>query len=264
VLKKYRVIYTPTGKAREYSPAACNIYLGCDNGCKYCYAPSINFKTREEYLQPRPRQDILKKFEADCKEYNGGQVQFCFMTDPYNSLESKLNLTRNCLEIALENKVPVSILTKSKMVLDDLYLIKRFGDNIQVGFTLTFSNKNDSSHWEPHASSPEERLRALYILKNSGVQTWASFEPVIIPKQSLEMMISSLDDVDIYKVGKLNNYKGLDKQIDWNDFLSKAVSILRNNNKKFYVKHDLRVAGSRVKLYGNEVLMDEYSLSGWQ
>jgi hypothetical protein len=69
--------------------------------------------------------------------------------------------------------------------------------------------------------------------------------------------------VDIYKVGKLNNYKGMDKAIDWTAFLTSAVDILRRAGKAFYVKHDLRVAAPSVKLYGNETQADEFCSPAW-
>jgi DNA repair photolyase len=262
---KNKVVYEPTGKAREYSPLAFNIYIGCNHGCKYCYAPSIKFTTREKYLKPEPRKNILRDFELDCKQmYNSvNQVQFCFMTDPYNSLETELRLTRECLKIALKYKVPISILTKSKTILNDLDIIKRFGRNIKIGFTLTFDNEKDSLEWEPQASLPEERIETLKILKENNITTWASFEPVIIPEQSINTIYKTLDYVDIYKIGKINNFQGIDKTIDWNSFLNKSVNILRNKNKQFYIKHDLRLSANQVKLYGNEVLMDEFNLGKW-
>lgn len=73
------------------------------------------------------------------------------------------------------------------------------------------------------------------------------------------MILNTINYVDIYKIGKVNNYNGIDKKIDWNDFLSKAVEILRDNKKPFYVKFNLRQAAENVKLYGNECLMDEFS-----
>lgn len=259
------VIYIPQGKAREYSPYACNIYLGCNHGCKYCYAPSIRFTTRDKYLEPYPRKNILLEFEKDCKKLKNlsGQVQFCFMSDPYNSLESELRLTRQCLEIAYNYRIPISILTKSKTVLHDIDIIKKFGENIQVGFTLTFDNEFDSYEWEPEASSPDERNEALQILFKNNIKTWASFEPVVIPEQSLNMIEMSIPFVDVYKIGKINNFGGIDKKIDWVDFLTKSIDILREHEKPFYIKKDLRVAAPSVKLYGNEVLQDEYNLSQW-
>lgn len=260
------VIYTPKGKAREYSPYACNIYLGCNHGCKYCYAPSIRFKTREKYLEPVPRKNILMEFENDCKKLKNfdSQVQFCFMSDPYNKLESELRLTRQCLEIAYSYKIPISILTKSKTVLNDLDIIKKFGENIQIGVTLTFDNEPDSYEWEPEASSPEERIDSLQTLHKNNIKTWASFEPVIFSEQSLSMMEKSLQFVDIFKVGKINNFGDIDKKIDWNNFLSKTVELLRKNSKPFYIKKDLRISAPLIKLYGNEVLQDELNLVKWK
>lgn len=258
------IIYRPKGKAREYSPLAANLYLGCNHGCKYCYAPSIQFKKKQDYSKPIPRRNLLRDFELDCKKhYNSeDQVLFCFMTDPYNNLESELRLTRECLKIALKHKIPIALLTKSKTVLNDIDIIKKFGENIKVGFTLTFDNKKDSLKWEPETTGPMDRLSALKALKENGIKTWASFEPVIIPEQSIKMIELSLPYVDEYKIGKLNNYKGLDKKIDWNAFLANVVSLLRGN-KPFYIKHDLRVSANNIMLFGNEVLMDEFNLGRW-
>ena len=260
------IIYEPTGKAREYSPLAVNLYTGCNHGCKYCYAPSIRRMDRSKYLSPEPRRNILQELEKDCKKYYGTDktVQFCFMTDPYNSRELELRITREALKMCLKYKIPVSILTKSKNVLNDIDVIKKFGEHIKVGFTLTFDNDKDSLEWEPEASLPNDRMKTLKTLKENNIKTWASLEPVLSIKQSLNMIKKSLDIVDIYKIGKLNNYKGLDKTIDWVYFLSEVVEILRGAKKPFYVKKDLRNAAPEVKLYGNEVLMDEFNLLAWQ
>jgi DNA repair photolyase len=256
------IIYEPKGKAREYSPLACNIYDGCNHGCKYCYAPSIRYKTREDYYNVSPRRNILQELENDCKKYcnTDKQVLLTFMSDPYNKLESELRLTRESLKLLYKYNIPVAILTKSRTVLNDLDIIKKFGDNIQVGMTLTFDNDKDSLEWEKEASLPCERIEILKQLKENKIKTWASFEPVIDVWQSLNMINKSLEYVDIYKIGKINNYNGIDKTIDWNDFLDIAVNTLRKNKKPFYVKHDLRIAANKIKLYGNECLMDEFCI----
>ena len=69
--------------------------------------------------------------------------------------------------------------------------------------------------------------------------------------------------VDEYKIGKINNYNGLDKKINWNKFLEETVFLLRQLKKNFYIKYDLRAFAAGIKLYGNECLMDEWSLE-WQ
>jgi DNA repair photolyase len=256
------IIYVPSGKAREYSPLACNLYLGCNHGCKYCYAPAINFKKREDYYDINPRRNVIQELEKDCQKYvnSDQQVLLSFMSDPYNSLENQLRLTRSALKLFKKFSIPVAILTKSNGVLNDIDVISKFGKNIQVGMTLTFDNKKDSLEWEPEAATPEERISVLKELKANNIKTWASFEPVIDPQQSLNMIERTLEYVDVYKIGKINNFQGLDKTIDWNDFLSKAVKILRKAKKPFYIKIDLRQAANQVKLFGNECLPDEFSI----
>lgn len=261
------IIYQPSGKAREYSPLAINIYSGCNHGCLYCYAPAIRRCTRDNYIQPEARRNIIREIERDAKKFYAckSQVLFCFMTDPYNSLDVELKLTREALEIMLASKIPVSILSKAgRKTLRDIDIFKNFGEHIQVGATLTFWDKSKSRKWEPNAATPKERIETLLKLKQAGIRTWASFEPVIEPAESLAVMKESLPVVDFYKVGKLNNYQGLDKLVDWTDFLSQVVKILRAAKKPFYIKHDLRLAAPSVKLFGNETNMDEHNLPPFQ
>ena len=137
---------------------------------------------------------------------------------------------------------------------------ERFGGHIMVGQSLTFSSHSDSEAYEPGAAAPEDRIEALRVLHGSGVKTFASFEPVIDPGQSLELIEKTLDVVDICKVGKINNYHGLDKTIDWDSFLSSALDIIRSSGNRVYVKEDLRRAAPNVPLRGNEVLADDFTV----
>lgn len=257
------VIYEPRGKAREYSPLALNVYLKCTHGCEYCYAPKCMQKSAETYFaKPEPRKDVVINLEKQLKkEVPKKQVLLSFIGDPYCESSDGGQTTRDCLELLLKHRVPVAILTKGgRRCLKDLDIFKMFGEHIAVGATLTFDNDADSLKWEKGAAAPKERLEVLRELKENGVKTFASFEPVIVPEQSLNLMRMGMDAIDVFKVGKLNNYKGLDKGIDWKDFLEKTVSLLRKNEKAFYIKHDLRQAAPSVRLYGNEVLPDEHSV----
>lgn len=259
------LIYTPRGKAREYSPKALNLYMGCTHGCKYCYAPSCIQKSRESYYNvPVPRKGVIEGLEKELsKERVKEQVMLSFVGDCYCETADNNELTRKVLETLLKYKVPVSILTKNPVrALQDIDIIKKFGKHIQIGSTLTFIKNKDSKGWEPGAPLPKRRVDALKEFHDYGVRTFASFEPVIIPEQSLALMeyTAKHNIIDVYKVGKINNYEGLDKDIDWNDFLEKTVDLLRSYGKQFYIKHDLRLAAPSVKLYGNEVLSDEHNV----
>jgi DNA repair photolyase len=254
------IIYEPKGKAREYSPLSCNLYTGCNHGCVYCYAPGIRRMSREDYAKVHQRRNVLQEFEKDCKKYTYSRlpVLFCFMTDPYNDVEKELRITRDALKLCLKYKIPVQLLTKSIDILNDIDVIKKFKNHIYAGMTITTDNDKDSLAWEPGASLPDERLKVMKKLNRESVPTWASFEPVFLPEQSLIMIEKTLPYIDVYKLGKINNYNEIDKTINWNEYLGNALEILRAANKKIYVKHDLRVEGYKNKLFGNEVIMDEF------
>lgn len=257
------LIYQPRGRAREYSPRALNIYLSCTHGCEYCYAPSCRHQTREQYFaKPYPRKDIASKLNRELdKDAPKEQVLLSFIGDVYCETHDDNQATRDCLSTLLAHKVPVAILTKGgDRALRDLELFTRFGEHIQVGTTLTFASVEDSRSWEPGAALPRERCNMLKTLHDNGVRTFVSMEPTIDPVQTLALIQHTLEYVDVYKVGKLNNYRGLDKGVDWTSFLEEAVSILRNAGKRFYVKQDLREEAYSVRLYGNEVLPDEHNV----
>ena len=129
-----------------------------------------------------------------------------------------------------------------------------------VGQSLTFLDDADSLAIEPGAAVPSDRLAALSELHDAGIKTFASFEPVIDPEQSLSLMEAATGYIDVYKVGKINNWRGADKAIDWTGFLQRALDILRGAGKAVYVKEDLRRAASSVHLYGSEVLADDFTV----
>lgn len=256
------IIYEPKGKAREYSPLAVNIYTGCDHKCLYCYAPNIRRKTLKEYSENiQPRNNIINQLKNDCRKYQGSkqQVLFNFMHDPYSHINEKYGLTRQALKLMLNYRIPVAILTKGGLrAQKDFDIMEKFGESIKIGTTFTFENKQKSLEWERDAAIPSERIEMLKNAKERGIKTWASFEPVIEPEESLKIMEISLPYVDEYKIGKINNYKGLDKNINWTKFLKNVVFLLRKNKKPFYIKYDLRQNAPTIKLFGNEILPDEF------
>lgn len=234
-----RTIYEPRGRAREYSPLALDIYNCCDHNCKYCYVPLIRKKWGNAPIDinPFPRQHLLENLRRDAKKYSfGAQVLLCFSGDPYCRAEEKYGITRNVLEILLLNNVTVAILTKGgRRCLRDIGLFQEF-KAIKIGATLTFIKEKDSRHWEKDASLPEDRFKTLEKLKEMGIMTWVSLEPVIDPEQTLEIIDRTHKFIDQYKVGKLNHFSN---NINWRDFGIRAVDKLNKYEKNFYVKNDL-------------------------
>lgn len=259
------VIYKPTGMAREYSPYALNIYIGCSHRCKYCYAPHTLQRTEDNYFgKPEPRKDIIKLLEKDLKKnVYTEQVLLSFVGDVYCDNADNSETTREVLKLLNEYKVPVAVLSKggSKM-LRDLDVFKSFGDRITVGTTLTFLDNDKSREWEPYASLPEDRLFTLKTLHDNGVKTFASFEPTIEPSESLKLIERTLkdDSVEHYKIGKINNYKNADKWQDWEKYLFNCTKLLRPAMKKVYYKFCLRKLAPNVILWDNEKSPDLYNV----
>ena len=205
-------IYQPTGRAREYSPLALNLYKGCTHGCQYCYVPRMFKKWNKDYDHAQCTPSFnAKEVEKYAAKYQGidRQILLSFTGDPYCGIDN--TPTHEALEILNRYQHHVAILTKGgTRCLKDIDLFKKFGNRIKVGATLTFDNDEDSLKWEPGGALPADRLSMLRELHNQGITTWASFEPVVIPEQSLTLlsMVATLGYVDHVKIGKLNNYQG--------------------------------------------------------
>lgn len=254
-------IYEPKGRAREYSPLALNYYKGCSHGCLYCYVPKMIGRFNSEYNHGEVQSDIdIDKIERSAKRLEGcgKQILLSFTGDPYCGVNPEA--TTEVLKVLNKYNHKVAILTKGgSRALEDIEIIKSFGERIKIGATLVFDNDNDSLKWEPGAALPQDRIEALRELKNEGIKTWVSFEPVIVPSQSLNLL-SRVDFVDHVKIGKINNYNNIDKGIDWDSFIFDAVKICRENGVKFYIKKDLLLHNTRTILKPKEIDMDALNL----
>jgi len=234
------LIYTPKGKAREYSPLALNVYSGgCDHGCKYCYCSGMQKAFGREWSRnPVPRN--LRGLEREAQKADR-QILLCFVGDPYCKAEAEHRVTREALALLESASCSVAILTKGgTRCLDDIEMFTSWpGTRIKVGATLTFRTNQKSQDWEPGAAIPDNRLESLSVLHKAGVKTWASIEPVIDPVESLAIIKASLPYVDAYKVGRWN-HDNRSNVIDWNKFGMLAVSMIRSAGKALYVKVDLQ------------------------
>lgn len=234
------IIYEPRGKAREYSPLACNLYSGCEHGCIYCWAPDILHKNKSDFLKAKPRFNILKNLEKDCQKWEGPKekVLLCFTCDPYQPIEDQFHLTQKAIYMLNMYEFPVQILTKGGLrAIKDFDLLAKNPANA-FSVTLTHDNPDISKQWEPKATSPNERIESLKQAHNMGIKTWVSFEPVIDPEAVYRLIEITHNFVDLYKVGKMN-YHPISKTINWRKFRIKIESLLHSLNKDFYIKKDL-------------------------
>lgn len=258
-------IYVSKGTAGEQVGYVLNVYTSCDHGCKYCYTKQGVFRNLSvQPVVPKTRfKDVarqLRKSRIDSKTRMDRQtpILLSLMSDPYNRKELSYGHTRDVLTLLLERGARVSLLTKGgRRCLRDLDLFCAHRDRVAVGATLTFINPSDSRRWEPHAALPRERIDALRILHNNGIQTWANIEPVLDPEQSLRVIEEAAEWADAFRVGKLNHGEALDRlygeelpvslaevenSVDWGQFGRDAIALLNELGKSYAINHDLRVS----------------------
>jgi DNA repair photolyase len=119
--------------------------------------------------------EILAKQAAKAKK---GVVWISSVCDAYQAVEEKYRLTRQCLEILAERGFPVSVQSKSVLLLRDIDVFRRFAE-FEAGFTITTDDEHIARVFEPGASSVAERLNALAVLKSNGLRTFAFVGPIL-------------------------------------------------------------------------------------
>jgi DNA repair photolyase len=207
-------------------------------------------KPEEWHNAARARgENVLGLFEKDCvrlaKERADDEtrrVLFCFLSDPYQPLESELHLTRRGISVAARHGIKVDILTKGDGALIEQDLPLMLESQTHLGITLSFINDASRREWEPMASTVQSRLNILRKAHEMGIYTWVSMEPVIVPDEALEVIRQAHDYVDFWKVGKLNHNKEVECSIDWPKFRDNATALLDSLGSKYYIKEDLRKA----------------------
>ncbi len=237
--KSMKVIYEPAGRALEYSNLAINHYAGCSHGCIYCYAAGMAKRYGKPFHQIQvPRNGVIEALRKQAPDYahTRMRVLLSFMTDPYQPLDDALGLTRSVITILREYSIPFQVLTKggTRAAKDfDLYTPQD-----AFATTMTFLDPEDSIKWEPAAALPGNRISAINIAHERGIETWVSLEPVINPSQSLDIISITNGIVDLFKIGTLNHIKP-PNPIDWRDFGIKAINMCESYGVKYYVKDDL-------------------------
>lgn len=168
-------------------PYVINPYTGCQHNCSYCYA---RFMKRFTGHQEPWGQFVDVKVNApellgkEIKKKKPGKVWVSGVCDPYQPLEAKYKLTRQCLEILARNDWPVVIQTRSPLALRDIDIFKK-GRDFDVGLSITTADDNIRKLFEPNAPPIEERIRALEELHHAGIRTYAMIAPILPGAENL-------------------------------------------------------------------------------
>lgn len=165
-----------------------NPYRGCSHACVYCFArpshsylglsPGLDFETKLFY-----KADAVKLLEAELSKprYVCKPIALGINTDGYQPLEKRLGVTRSILEVLARCRHPVSLITKSALILRDLDLLADLARDRLVSVMLSITSLSDEikRRLEPRTASPQARLRVIEALAQAGVPVGVMVAPVI-------------------------------------------------------------------------------------
>lgn len=165
-----------------------NPYRGCEHGCIYCFArpshayldlsPGLDFET-EIFCKTNAAQRLREELARP--GYRCAPLALGINTDAYQPAERRLGITRELLEVLLEYRHPLTLLTKSDAVLRDLDLLTQLArlNLVQVRLSITTLDDDLKRRLEPRTASGSARLRTLRELSRAGIPTGVMASPMI-------------------------------------------------------------------------------------
>jgi DNA repair photolyase len=179
--------------ARNESPdvpfdVSINPYRGCEHGCAYCYArptheylgfsAGLDFETRILIKETAP--ELLQE-ELESPHWKPEVIGISGVTDPYQPVERRLELTRRCLEVLALYRNPVALITKNHLVTRDIDLLAELAGHraAVVVLSITTLDGGLTQQLEPRTSHPRDRLRALRELARRQIPCGVLVAPII-------------------------------------------------------------------------------------
>jgi DNA repair photolyase len=183
---------------------AINPYVGCEHGCTYCYARFMKRFTghREPWgMFVDVKINAATLLNREIKRKQLGRVWVSGVCDPYQPIEKKYRITRRCLEILLKRNWPVTIQTRSPLVLRDVDLLKKFKE-LEVGLTITTADENIRRIFEPNSPTISERIDTLEELHSTGLKTYVMIAPLLPEAEGLAALLG--DKADHVLIDRMN------------------------------------------------------------
>ena len=179
-----------------------NPYRGCEHGCVYCFArpshayldlsPGLDFETR---LFAKTNAASLLRAELGKRGYVPSPIALGINTDGWQPIERDHGISRACLQVLLDTRHPLSVVTKGSLLLRDLDLLAALAQHglVNVFVSVTTLENALSSKLEPRAAAPHTRLKMIAALREAGVPVGVLVAPVIpmITDQHLEHILEA-------------------------------------------------------------------------
>ncbi|MGP1283194.1 MAG: PA0069 family radical SAM protein [Parasphingopyxis sp.] len=180
-----------------------NAYRGCEHGCIYCFArpthafhdlsPGLDFETK---LFAKPDAPRLLREALSKPGYRASPIAMGTNTDPYQPIESRYRITRDCIAILAETRHPLTITTKSDRVVRDIDLLADMAKDKLAAVAISVTSLDPKVHrtLEPRAPSARKRLAAITALSEAGIPTYASMSPIVpaITDHEIERLVEAV------------------------------------------------------------------------
>lgn len=189
-----------------------NPYQGCEHGCVYCYArpshayhglsPGLDFETK---IIARPNIAERLREELARPGYRPAPVALGANTDPWQPVERRLGITRQVLEVLVETRHPLTLVTKSSLVERDLDLLADLARDglVHAAVSVCSLDADFARCLEPRAASPARRLKTLERLAGAGIPCAVLAAPVIpgLTDPGLERVLEAARDAGARSAG---------------------------------------------------------------
>ena len=251
-----------------------NPYQGCYHDCVYCDGKAENYHMHEDfggklrvkenapelleqYLKKRGFLPVNRKRTGTLMDLGirpGNQPEKIYVgisggvCDIYQPAEEEVGMARRMMQIVYDYGLPIQLLTKNKLVLKDLDLLKKINADAGASVCMSIVFSRDNEHlreiFEPGASSIQERLDTLKTLHDAGINTGVWMLP-ILPficdnDENLENMVQQMADAGVQFIlpGGLTLKPGRQKDHFFKvmgqhfpELVPKYTALYRNNSK---------------------------------
>ncbi len=165
-----------------------NPYRGCAHGCSYCYARpwheflglSAGLDFESKILVKPDAPNLFRKWLSR-PAWDSEPVNLSGITDPWQPAERKFEITRGCLQVAVDCRQPLYLITKNALIARDLDLVGELADCnlVRVVISVTSLDQSLIRQMEPRTSSPASRLATIEKLADRGVPVAVNVAPII-------------------------------------------------------------------------------------
>ncbi len=179
-----------------------NPYEGCEHGCSYCYArnthPYWGYNAGLDFerviLVKKNAPELLRKTISK-KTWKVSPIMFSGNTDCYQPIEKKLEISRQLLQILLEHKHPVGIITKNSLIQRDIDILQEMAavNLVSAVISITTLNEELRRKMEPRTSTAQKRLETVEALTKAGIPVMVNIAPII----------PGLNDTEIFSIAKV-------------------------------------------------------------